>query len=412
MQSHLPTFFILMTVVINAMGIGLIMPVMPDLIVLLQGSSLANAALWGGVLSTSFAVMQFLFGPMIGNLSDRFGRRPILLTSLAVMALDYLVMATAGSIWLLLAGRIIGGITAATHSTATAFMADTNPPDKRGASFGMISAGFGLGFVMGPLIGGFLGELGPRAPFYAAAALSTANLILGYFVLPETVTDTIRRPFKWQRANPFGAFKNIEKLQGLGRLLSVMFLYQLAFNVFPAIWSYFTQERFGWDTRLIGISLATYGISIAVVQAGLIRIALKQLGETKTIIAGFGFALLSFSILAFINSGPAALILIPLSAMAAMVTPALQALMSREIPADAQGELQGILTSVSALALIVSPLMMTGVFAAFTGPSAPVYLPGAPFLASLLLALAGLVLFLTAHRRKSTASDKPRRVRT
>lgn len=410
MQARLPTIFILLTVVIDAMGIGLIMPVMPDLILDVQGGSLANAALWGGVLSTSFAIMQFLFGPVIGNLSDRFGRRPILLASLAVMALDYLVMALAGTIWLLLAGRIVGGITAATHSTAAAFMADTRPPEKRGAGFGLISAAFGVGFVLGPLIGGFLGEFGPRAPFYSAAILSSANFAFGWLILPETVTDAIRRPFRWKRANPLGAVGNIRALPGLGRMLVVLFLYQLAFNVYPAIWAFFTQARFDWDTRLIGISLATYGISIALVQGGLIRVALKYLGETSTVIVSFGFALLSFAILGFISNGTLALALIPVSALAAMATPAIQALMSHRIPADAQGELQGILTSVNALALILSPLMMTGVFAAFTSTAAPIYLPGAPFLASLLLATAGLILFLSSRRRELNSADKAGRI--
>lgn len=395
MRKRLPTFFILLVVVIDAMGIGLIMPVMPNLILEVQHGTLANAALWGGVMSASFAVMQFLFGPIIGNLSDQFGRRPILLTSLAVMAADYLVMAVASSIWLLLAGRIVGGITAATQSTAAAFMADTSPPDKRGAGFGLVSAAFGVGFVLGPLIGGLLGDLGTRAPFYAAAMLAFSTFVFGWFILPETVTDAIRRPFTWRRANPLRSFRNFAKLPGVNRLLMVIFLYQLAFNVYPAIWAYFTQAQFGWDSRMIGLSLAVFGASMALVQGGLIRVALKRWGEVRTIVAGFGFAMTSFLVLAFLTNGTMALALIPISALAAMATPALQALMSRQTSSDAQGELQGILTSVGALAMILSPLLMTNVFAAFTAPSAPVYLPGAPFLASFVLAATGLMLFLT-----------------
>lgn len=404
MKTRLPTIFILLTVMIDSMGIGLIIPVMPALILDLQGGSLAGAALWGGVLSTCFAVMQFLFGPVIGNLSDRYGRRPILLTSLFVMALDYVVMALAGTIWLLLAGRIVGGITAATQSAASAVIADISPPEKRGAGFGLISAAFGLGFVIGPLIGGFLGDLGPRAPFYAAAALAFANFVFGWFVLPETVTDEIRRPFRLSRANPFGALRGIRALPGLGRLLVVLLLYQLAFNVYPAIWAYFTQARFGWDSAMIGISLAVFGISIAAVQAGLIRVAIARLGEARTVILGLGFAILSFSVLGFITNGWFALALTPVSAVAAMTVPALQAIMSRQTPADAQGELQGLFTSVGALAMILSPLMMTGVFAAFTAPGGPVFLPGAPFLASMGLSLAGLLLFL-GHRATCVPSD-------
>ncbi len=395
MRHRLPTIFILMTVVIDAMGIGLIMPVMPNLILEVKAGSLANAALWGGVMTTSFAVMQFLFGPVVGNLSDRFGRRPVLLTSLAVMAADYLVMALAGTIWLLLAGRIVGGITGATQSTAAAYMADTSAPDKRGAGFGLVSAAFGAGFVLGPLIGGLLGDLGTRAPFYAAALLAFSNLMFGWFILPETVTDALRRPFSWQRSNPFRVLRNYAALPGLGRLLLVLFLYQLAFNVYPAIWAYFTKARFDWDTRMIGVSLAIFGISMALVQGGLIRLVLSRWGERRTIMAGFCFAMVSFLILAFLTNGPIALLLTPVSALAAMATPALQSLMSRQTPDNTQGELQGVLTSVSALAMILSPLLMSGVFAAFTRPGAVPYLPGAPFLASLLLAGAGLLLFLS-----------------
>ncbi len=399
MRAQLPVVFILITVVLDAMGIGLILPVMPDLIQEVRGAGLANAAIWGGILSTTFAVMQFLFGPMIGNLSDRFGRRVVLLTSLAVMAADYLVMAVAGSIWLLVIGRIVGGITAATHSTALAFMSDINPPEKRGQAFGMISAAFGIGFVLGPAIGGFLGELGTRAPFYAAAALAAANLVLGYFVLPETLKPENRRTFQLRRANPFSAFKAILAFPDLTRLVIVFFLYSLSFNVYPAVWAYYTQAQFQWDSRMIGISLTVYGISMAVVQGGLIRVALNRLGERRTILMGFGFAALSFIWLTVLQNGAVMMTLIPISALAAMATPALQGLMSRDTAADAQGELQGMLSSVQALAMIVSPLLMTGVFAAFTRDGAAVYLPGAPFLASFLLVLAAFAIFRGRKRR-------------
>lgn len=397
MQRRLPTIFILITLVINAMGIGLMIPVMPNLILDVRGGTLSDAALWGGILSTGFAIMQFLFGPTIGNLSDRYGRRPVLLVSLFVMAVDYLVMALAGSMWWLLVVRLVGGITAATQSTAAAFMADTTPPEKRGAQFGLVSAAFGVGFILGPVIGGLLGDLGTRAPFYAAAALAAGNFIFGLFILPETVTDEIRRPFNWRRANPLGALRNIAALPGLGRLLVVYFLYQLSFNVYPAIWAYFTQARFEWDTRMIGLSLAAFGVSMAVVQGGLIRLVLARLGELRTIVTGFVCGITSFLLMAFVSNGLLALAFTPLAALAAMSAPALQSMMSRQSTADAQGELQGILTSVNALALVVSPLLMTGVFAAATAPSAPVFMPGAPFLMSLVLASVGLLLFWTCR---------------
>ena len=278
--------FILITVLLDAMGIGLIVPVMPDLIQEVNGAGLATAAIWGGILTTTFAAMQFLFGPLVGSLSDRYGRRPILLISLLVMALDYIVMAVAGTIWLLFLGRIVGGITAATQSTANAYMADISKPEDKAANFGLIGAAFGMGFVFGPVIGGLLAEFGTRAPFYAAAALAAANGVFGYFVLKETVDDRIRRNFEWRRANPFGVLKHFRALPGLLPLLSVYFLYQLAFGVYPAVWSYFTIAKFDWSPGMIGLSLGLFGISLAVVQGGLIRPTIRILGERGAVVYG------------------------------------------------------------------------------------------------------------------------------
>ena len=397
---RLPVLFILTTVLIDAMGIGLIMPIMPDLIREVEGGTLADAALWGGVLTTVFAVMQFLCAPIIGNLSDAVGRRPVLLVSLAVLALDYLVMALAGSIWLLLLGRIVGGITSATQSTASAYMADISEPGERSANFGLIGAAFGFGFVLGPLIGGVLGEFGTRAPFYAAAALAAANFALGFRVLRETVSDRTRRAFDWRRANPFGAIRQMARLPGIAPLLVVYFVYSVALYVYPAIWSYYTQARFGWTPQIIGLSLAVYGISMALVQGVLMRPILRRFGERRTVIWGQVFDFVTFGLLAVITSGTLALILTPIAALGVVVTPALQGIMSRRIGDDAQGELQGVLTSAHALAMIVSPLMMTAVFAAFTRDNAPVYLPGAPFLVSMVLMLLGLAIFLRTRRHQ------------
>ena len=400
---RLPVVFILITVMIDAMGVGLMIPVMPDLIQEVTGGDLANAALWGGVLATVFAVMQFLFGPVIGNLSDRFGRRPVLLISLVVMAADYVVMAVAGSIWLLLIGRVIGGITSATQSTASAYMADISDPDKKAQNFGLVGAAFGLGFVIGPLMGGVLGEWGTRAPFWAAAGLAAANAVLGYFVLRETVTDSIRRPFEWARANPLGAFKSLGRFPGLGRLFAVFFLYQVAFFVYPAIWAYYGQARFGWNAGMIGLSLGLFGIMMAVVQGGLIRVILARLGTRGTVIYGLVFDIFAFGALAFVTSGTIALILTPLAALGAVITPALQGIMSEAVGDKRQGELQGALTSVGAVAMIVSPMIMTSVFAQFTGVEAVVYFPGAPFLVSLALIVLALIVFLSPRHFAVTA---------
>lgn len=399
---RLPILFIVTTIVLDAMGIGLIMPIMPDLIREVRGGSLAGAALWGGILATAFAVMQFGFGPLVGSLSDRFGRRPVLLISLFFMTLDYLVMALAGSIWLLLAARIVGGITAATHATASAYMADISAPEEKSANFGLIGAGFGIGFVLGPLVGGILAEYGTRAPFYAAAVLSALNLALGTFVLRETVTT--RRPISLARANPLGAFRHVSRLPGIRPLIAVFFLYNLALYVYPSIWAYFTQSRFGWGPDIIGISLAIYGVTSALVQTLLIRIFLRRWGERWTVVQGLLFDIVACLLLAVVTNGALALVLTPIAAIGAVVTPALQGAMSRQVADNAQGELQGLLSSVNAVAVILSTMTMSSVFAAFTAPTASVHMPGAPFLlAAVLLGLA-LVIY---RRQASTVTAVP-----
>ena len=404
---RLPTLVILLTVLIDSMGIGLIIPVMPDLLGEVTGGDIANAALWGGVLSTAFAVMQFLCGPALGSLSDRYGRRPVILISLVVAALDYVVMALAGSIWLLLVGRVVGGITAATQSTASAYMADISASGKKAQDFGLIGAAFGMGFVIGPLMGGVLGEWGTRAPFWAAAALAAGNAVLGWIVLKETVTDAIRRPLDLSRMNPFGALRALGALPGIRRGLLIFFLYQVAFMVYPAVWAYFGTAKFGWDAGMIGLSLGLFGIMMAVVQGGLIRVILARLGERGTVIYGLSFDMLAFCAIAFAPTGGFALVMTPLAALGAVITPALQGILSRTVGPMRQGELQGALTSVSALAMILSPMIMTATFAAYTAPGAEPYFPGAPFLLSFVLILIALVVFLAPKHTRLRAVERP-----
>ncbi|MCD1626035.1 TCR/Tet family MFS transporter [Seohaeicola saemankumensis] len=396
---RLPVLFILITVVIDAIGIGLILPVMPGLIRETTGGSLAQAAVWGGVLSTAFALMQFLFGPFLGALSDRFGRRPVLLISLLVMAADYVVMALAGSIWLLLAGRIVGGITAATHSTASAYMADISEPHEKARNFGLIGAAFGIGFVLGPVIGGLLAEWGTRAPFIAAALLALANAGFGWFVLRETVTDRIRRKFEARRANPFGAIRSVSRLAGVGPLIWVYFLYHFATVVYPAIWAYFTAERFDWSPGLIGVSLAIYGISLAVVQGTLVGPATRILGDAGAVMLGLLIEVVALVILGFISSGVLLLLLIPVTALGAIGLPALQGILSRAVADNAQGELQGVLASLTAIAMVLAPLLMTQTFSAFSRADAAIYLPGAPFLLSAVIMALATALYLLRGRR-------------
>jgi DHA1 family tetracycline resistance protein-like MFS transporter len=405
MNNRLAVTFILITTVLDSMGIGLIMPVMPDLIREIDGGDLGQAALWGGILATIFAVMQFLFGPTIGSLSDRFGRRPILLISLVIMAFDYVLMAVAGTMWLLIIGRIIGGITAATQSTAAAYMADISKPEEKAANFGLIGAAFGVGFVLGPLIGGVLAEYGTRAPFWAAAFLAAANAIFGYFVLPETVTDRIRRPFSIRRANPLGAFKHIGQLPGLKRLMMIIFVYAIAFFVYPGVWAYFGALQFGWGPGMIGLSLGIFGIGIAVVQGLLMKPILRLLGERNTVIAGLSVDVLAFVALGFVTNGWIALALTPLTALGSVAGPALQGIMSRTAADDQQGELQGTLASITAVATIAAPLIMTQTFFYFTHAGAPFYLPGAPFLLAAVLTLGCIAIFVSSDRSKTDTQE-------
>jgi DHA1 family tetracycline resistance protein-like MFS transporter len=400
MDKRLPVTFILLSVMLDAMGIGLILPVMPALIQEVEGQGIADAAVWGGVLATIFAAMQFIFGPTLGSLSDRYGRRPVLITSLVIMAFDYVLMALAHTIWLLVIGRIIGGITAATQSTSAAYMADISKPEEKAANFGLIGAAFGVGFILGPLIGGLLAEYGTRAPFWAAAILAGANAVFGYFVLPETVTDRIRRPFDWRRANPLGAFRNIGALPGLKRLLLITFVYTIAFFVYPGVWAYFGAAQFGWGPGMIGLSLAVFGVGIAVVQGLLIQPIIARIGERRAVILGLGIDVAAFVALGFVTNGWIALALTPLTALGSIAGPALQGIMSRTAADNQQGELQGTITSINAVATIVAPLLVTQTFWYFTAPDHAIYLPGAPFLLSALLTVGCIVVFMQTPRPK------------
>lgn len=398
-KRRLSVYFLLMTVVIDAMGIGIVMPVTPDLIRELLGADLSQAALWGGVLSASFAVMQFLFGAALGNLSDRFGRRPVLLFSLFVIGADYVIMGLTNSIWILLLGRIIGGIASATQATAAAYMADISKPEEKAQNFGLISAAFGVGFVLGPLLGGLLSEFGPRAPFFLAAALAFGNGIFGAFILSETVSEEKKRPLEWRRINPFGALKHVGTLPGVGLLLVMFFFHNFAFMTYPATWAYYTQERYGWTAFDVGVSLMIFGLGVAIVQGGIIRWIIPRLGEWATIRLGLIIGTLAALGVALAPNSVILYSFMPLTTLAMIATPALTAIMSQVVSDDAQGELQGVLTAVGAAASIFSPLVMTWLFSHFTRSEAMLYLPGAPYFGAGLLDVTALVLFLIAWRR-------------
>jgi DHA1 family tetracycline resistance protein-like MFS transporter len=391
--------FVFLTVCIDAMGLGIIVPVLPDLIREITDLGLDGAALWGGWLSFSYAIMQFVFGPAIGNLSDRFGRRAVLLASLGVLTVDYLIMAIAPSLVVLFIGRIIAGIAAATYSTCNAYVADVSRPQDRAKNFGLLGAGFGLGFVIGPVIGGLIAELGTRAPFYAAAGLAFLNFCYGLFVLPESLPKERRRPFDWRRANPLGAFRQMRRVPAVAWFLVALFLFDIAHFAYPSIWAYYTKEAFGWSSAEVGLSLAAVGIGFVVVQGWLIRVLLPLIGEVRTALAGFFFNAASLTALAFVSEGWMVYAVLPLTAVSAILTPALTGLMSNRIADDAQGELQGAMTSITAITLVISPLLMTQLFGYFASQSAPVYFPGAPFLAAALITALAVVPFMIGLRR-------------
>ena len=397
-NSKLPIFVILTTVVLDSMGIGIIIPVMPALFAEVTGTEkISDIAIWGGLLASTFALMQFIFGPILGALSDRYGRKPILLLALFVMAAYYLLMGFAQTLWLLFLGRLIGGITAATHATANAYMADISSPEEKAARFGMLGAGFGLGFVLGPLIGGLLGEWGPRAPFFAAAMLAAANGVLCYFVLEESLKTKNRREFMWYRANPIGAILDLRKFEGIYSLLLVFLLFTIGTSIYAAIWPFFTVERFSWSPGMIGISLTIYGVCFAIVQGVLVRPAIKIWGEKKTIIIGFCFEFSAMVTFAFLTDGKILIILIPLASLGVLAQPAIQAILSKSVGDDRQGAIQGVASSLNAIAMVITPITMTWILAVFSDKTAKYYFPGMPFLFSALMVL--LCLFIISRRK-------------
>jgi len=385
--------FIIMTIIIDSMGIGLIGPVMPALLKELGNTGVSTAAIWGGLLATSFAFMQFCFGPLLGNLSDSYGRRPVLLVSLFVMVIDYLIMGYATSIWVLFIGRLVGGVTAATHSTAMAYMADISKNNEKAQNFGLIGAAFGIGFVLGPLLGGVLGEFSSRAPFFAAAGLAFLNLCLGYIVLPETVTDENKRPFNLNTANPLSALRQLRRINGVGRLLLILFIYDVAFYVYPAIWSYWSEEKFGWGPIQIGYSFAAFGLCMAFTQGYLMKKIIRYIGENKTVKITLYINIISFFFIAFITDSWMIWVLIPVISLGVISGPALQGLMSQAVPDNQQGELQGLLTSITAIGMIISPLLMTFTFGFFTGVENYLYFPGSPFIISFILVILCVILY-------------------
>ena len=388
--------FIFVTVLLDSIGFGIIMPVVPQLIMDVSGEPLSSAAQYGGWLMFVYAAMQFFSAPVLGNLSDRFGRRPVLLLSLLLMGGDYLLMGWAPSIAWLFLGRFIAGISASTYGIANAFIADSFPPEERAKNFALMGAAFGTGFIVGPVIGGFLGEFGPRAPFYAAAALAFANVLYGFFVLPESLKAENRRRFEWKRANPFGAFNQLWRYPMVIGLVFAYFFYLIGHHSLPSVWSYFAIEKFGWSPAEIGFSLGAVGVCMILVQTVLIRRFLNRYGTERTAYIGLILTIISFLGYALVPFGWMMYLVIAVGAAQGFIGPSLQSLMSNQVPADAQGELQGALGSMASLVSILSPPFMTQTFAWFSAASAPVYFPGAPFLAAAVFTLFGLMAMVRA----------------
>lgn len=399
--------FIFITVLIDMIGFGLIIPVMPDLIEELTGLGADDAAILGAWLMVTYAVTQFVFAPIVGALSDRFGRKPVLLAALAGFTIDYAIMGFAPFFWMLLIGRLLAGIFGASYSTANAYIADITPPEKRAGRFGMIGAAFGLGFIIGPAVGGILGDMfGPRAPFFAAAVLAGLNLLYGLIVLPETLKPENRRRFEWSRANPFGALWQIRKYPAVFSLIFAVALMLLGHSVFPAIWSYYTAYKFEWDAGQIGLSLMVVGITAAIVQGGLTRVLVPKMGEWRAITLSLLLGIGGYAAYGLVTEGWMVYAVILLGAIGGIGQPALQGVMSRIMPPNAQGELQGAMTSLQSLSMVIGPLIMSRLFSGFSGEGAPVEFPGAPFLLAAALTAAALLVALLARKKDDGSANE------
>jgi DHA1 family tetracycline resistance protein-like MFS transporter len=400
--------FVFITILIDSIGFGIIIPVMPELIMQVTGEGLSAAARYGGWLLFVYAITQFFCAPVIGNLSDRFGRRPVLLSALFALGIDYVVMGFAPTLAWLFAGRFVAGITGASYSPAYAYIADITAPEKRAQNFGFIGAAFGLGFVLGPTIGGLLGSLGPRTPFFVAAGLALLNATFGLFALPESLPRERRRAFEWSRANPFGTLMQLRKQPVVIAFAGVSFLWLLGHQVLPSVWAFYTMLRFGWSEAAVGLSLAASGVIMAISQGGLTGVLIPKLGgERRAALVGLLSGATVFGCYAFAPYGWVLYIGIVLWGLAAMSWPSLNALMSQQIPPDAQGELQGGLASLSSLAAILGPPLMTQLFGWFSDAAGAVYFPGAPFLAAALLALASAIILLRICGEPSSSLARP-----
>ena len=397
--GHGAFVFIFVAVLVDSIGFGIILPVLPRLIMQLTGVSVDRAAVYGGWLSFVYALMQFFCAPVLGNLSDRFGRRPVLLFALLALGCDYLIMGFAPVIAWLFVGRMIAGVAGASFTPAYAYVADITEPARRAQNFGLMGAAFGIGFIVGPAIGGLLGGLGPRAPFFAAGAIALANTALGYFALPESLPPQSRRPFHWSRANPLGTLVHIRRYPVVTWLLGALFLWQLGHQVLPSTWAFYTISKFHWTSAEVGYSLAFVGLVMAVAQGLLTRVLIPWIGgERRAAAAGMAAGMLAYVGYAFVTQGWMMYVVALTTFLFALTYPSMNALASQQIPANAQGELQGAVACLYSLSSILGPPLMTQVFGHFSARSAGVYFPGAAFLTAAVLTAGCAILFARAMR--------------
>ena len=399
--------FIFVTILIDVIGLGIIIPVVPKLIQQLTGEGLSRASIYSGWLTFAYASAQFCFAPVVGGLSDKLGRRPVLLAALLGLGLDYVFLSFAPTLAWLFVGRVVAGITGASFTTATAYIADISTPEKRAQNFGLVGAAFGIGFIIGPAIGGLLAGFGARVPFMVAAGLSLCNFLYGLLVLPESLTPDKRRPFQWRRANPVASLLRLGKYPTTLGLVAALVLLYLAGSATQSVWTFYTMLKFGWTERLVGISLGVVGLCTGLVQGGLVRVAIPKLGAAWAIVIGLLCYTVGFVLFAFASQGWLMLAFIAPYCLGGIAGPALQSTISSQVPATEQGELQGALTSLISVTGVVGPLMMSYLFGEFTRRGAPVHFPGAPFLLGAVLALGSVGLAVRSLRKHPPIAYQP-----
>ncbi len=393
-QSRRHLYFILFVVLLEIIGIGIIIPIFPKLLIELGATDLSDAAITGGYLMFIFAIAMFFAAPIMGGLSDKFGRRPVILISLFVYMLDYILLVYAPTLIWLVIGRIVGGIAGGVISTAHAYVTDISSPENRAKYFGMLGAAIGLGFILGPAMGGFLGEIDVRLPFKAAAVVLGITFLVGYFLLPESLDKDKRREFDIKRANPIGALVQMSKYKGVFVLLGIIFFLEAAGQVYPATWTYFTIFMFDWTIREVSYSLVVFGLLMMLVQGGLVGPISKKLGDVKLTYVGLFFIILTFIALSFIDQAWVLYAFMPFMAFGGLAGIGVRTILSKQVPDNAQGELQGSITSLISIVAFSSPLMMTQIFGYFSRADAYIYLPGAAFLASALFCIIAATLFI------------------